>query len=86
MGNLSSKELEAIVSEIIQRMTGLEADEIKPGDHFYQDLGIDSIKGIELVVALQEKFNIRLDDSKIPQLINIKLVVEELERLLSDVE
>lgn len=84
MSNLNQKEIEATVREIIQRITGLEENEIKPEDHFYKDLGIDSIKGIELAVGLQEKFKIRLDDSKIPEMVNVKLVVEELQRLLNN--
>jgi acyl carrier protein len=84
MSHLSPQEIETSVREIIQRITGLEENEIKPEDHFYQDLGIDSIKGIELAVGLQEKFKIRLDDSKIPELVNVKLVVEELQRLLAN--
>lgn len=83
MGNLSAQEIEIAVREIIERITGLDEHEIKTEDHFYQDLGIDSIKGIELAVALQEKFKIRLDDTTVPKLVNIKLVVEELERLLN---
>ncbi len=84
MGNLSRKELEEMVSQIIQRITGLDADEIKTEDHFYQDLGIDSIKGIELAVGLQDKFKIILDDMVIPKLVNVKLVVDELEPLLNN--
>ena len=43
----------------------------------------DSIKGIEMSVALQEKYNIRIDDSIIPKLTNVKLVAEEVHRLLT---
>lgn len=81
---LTQKELESEVIQIIERITGLDAEEIKPEDHFYKDLEIDSIKGIELAVGVQEKFDIRLDDNIVPKLTNVKLVVEELQRLLKD--
>ncbi len=82
MTQLNTEELEDKIKEIISRMTGIDKEEIKSDAHFYRELGIDSIKGIELVVALQAEFNVRLDDSKIPKLLNVNLVAEEVIRLL----
>jgi acyl carrier protein len=83
MPKISVKDLETQIREIVCNMTGMEMEEVTLGGHFYRDFGIDSIKGIEMAVALQEKYNIRLDDSMLPELTNVKLIVEEVNRLLS---
>lgn len=83
MPKISMKALEKQIREIISNMTGMEIEEVTLEGHFYRDLGIDSIKGIEMAVALQEKYNIRLDDSILPKLTNVRLVAEEVHRLLS---
>ena len=77
------QDLETEIRQIIFKMTGLEMQEISLEAHFYKDLGIDSIKGIEMTVALQEKYHIRINDSTIPNLVNLKLVTEEVYRLLN---
>ena len=83
MSKIKIENLEEQIREIVCNMTGLEKEEVSFESHFYRDLGIDSVKGIEMTVALQEKYNIRLDDSTIPKLTNVKLVAKEVGRLLS---
>lgn len=75
--------LESEVKNIISAMTGLKPENIASHVHMYNDLGIDSIKAIELVVAIQEKFGIRVSDAKIPQLTTVKLVAGEIGELLA---
>lgn len=76
-------ELEKEIKSVIADMTGMEPGEIGSEDHFYDVLGIDSIKGIELTVALQDKFGVRVKDTRIPQLTNVKLVAQEVKDLLT---
>lgn len=83
MSKISVKKLETQIREIVCSMTGMEMEGVTLEGHLYRDLGIDSIKGIEMAVALQEKYNIRLDDSMLPELTNVKLIAEEVDRLLS---
>lgn len=82
MGDYTLNNLEEDVKLIISGMTGLKPEKISSEAHLYNDLGIDSIKGIELTVALQEKYGIRVKDSRISQLTTVKLVVEEIKELL----
>ena len=36
--------------------------------NLFRELGINSIKAIELVVAIQEKFDIQMDDSNVEKM------------------
>lgn len=82
MSGISLEELENQIVEIICKITGMEKDEITMDGHLYRDLEIDSIKGIELVVAIQEKYNIRIDDSKVENLTTIESIAKEVKRSL----
>lgn len=83
MQNVELDEVENTVREMISTATGIDLEDIKPDVHLYRDLGVDSIKGIELVVELQQKFGLRVDDAKIPELVTPRLIVEETKRLLA---
>lgn len=74
--------LEEDVKLIISGITGMDPAKIGSEVNLYNELGIDSIKGIELVVALQEKYNIRIKDTRIPQLNTVKAVAKEIKQLL----
>ncbi len=82
MSEIKLEMLEEQVLSIICRITGMESKEITRDGHLYQDFGIDSIKAIELLVSIQEKFNIRVDDSKVQNLITVAVIAEEIKRLL----
>ena len=82
MEEINHLKLETEIKEIISTMTELKFDEIKLDEHLYKDLGIDSIKGIELAVALQERYKVQIDDDRIKDLISVRAISKEIVRLL----
>ncbi len=50
------------VREIIVDQLGVEADKVKMEASFVDDLGADSLDIVELVMALEEEFNIEIPD------------------------
>ena len=50
------------VSEIIGEQLGVSAEEIKPEASFIDDLGADSLDIVELVMAMEEAFDIEIPD------------------------
>ena len=57
MTNLK-EELRALIAEIS------EMDEI-PDDVSFKDLGIDSMMGVEIVAAIERKYQVKIDDSEL---------------------
>ena len=49
--------------EIIARQLGVDADNVTPDASFMEDLGADSLDTVELVMALEEEFDIEIPDS-----------------------
>lgn len=50
------------IKKIIVEQLGVEAEEVTPEASFVQDLGADSLDTVELVMALEEEFDIEIPD------------------------
>jgi acyl carrier protein len=50
------------VKKIVVEQLGVEADDVKPDASFANDLGADSLDTVELVMALEEEFDIEIPD------------------------
>jgi len=50
------------VKKIIAEQLGVEEDEVTPEASFVEDLGADSLDTVELVMALEEAFDIEIPD------------------------
>ncbi len=50
------------VKEVVAEQLGVNIDEIKEDSKFVDDLGADSLDVVELVMALEEKFDIEIPD------------------------
>ena len=79
MINNVEKEIALIISEI----SGLDIEEITPEKNFFKDLEIDSIKAIEITVAIEKKFKISVRDEDVPKITTIKEAVELVTILLN---
>ena len=76
--NNVEREIVLIISEI----SGFDADEITPEKNFFKDLEVDSIKAIEITVAIEKKFKVSVRDEDIPKITTVKEAVELVNILL----
>lgn len=58
MANLEKK-----VQEIISTQLGVKEDQVIPSASFVDDLGADSLDTVELIMALEEEFEIEIPDT-----------------------
>ena len=56
------KEITEKVKQIISEQLGVEEAEVTPSASFVDDLGADSLDTVELVMALEENFDIEIPD------------------------
>lgn len=54
--------VEPRVKKIIEEQLGVEGDRIKPEASFIDDLGADSLDIVELVMAMEEEFDLEIPD------------------------
>ncbi|MDF5724178.1 MAG: acyl carrier protein [Rhizonema sp. PD38] len=50
------------VKKIVVEQLSVDADTVKPQSNFANDLGADSLDTVELVMALEEEFDIEIPD------------------------
>jgi acyl carrier protein len=68
---MSTSAIETKVKGIIADQLGVGEDEIKPESSFIEDLGADSLDIVELVMAMEEEFEVEIPDEEAE---NIKTV------------
>ena len=78
MSDTIEKDIVAIIAEI----SGFDEEEITPDKNFYEDLEIDSIKAIEITVAIEKKFKISVRDEDVPNITTIRQAVDLVNSLL----
>ncbi len=54
--------VEEKIKSIIAEQLGVKADEVTPEASFIDDLGADSLDTVELIMALEEEFNVEIPD------------------------
>jgi acyl carrier protein len=76
-------DVEKIITSIISDISGVEEVEITSEKNFFTDLEIDSIKAIEITVAIEKKFKISVRDEDVPKIVTVQQAVELVNQLLS---
>ncbi|MDO8282725.1 MAG: acyl carrier protein [Thermodesulfovibrionia bacterium] len=64
--------VEEKVKEIISKQLGVDAEKVTPESSFVDDLGADSLDTVELVMALEEAFNIEIPDEDAEKIIKVQ--------------
>lgn len=59
-----SKSIEEKVKNIIADQLGVEEEQIKPESKFLEDLGADSLDLVELIMTLEEEFDLEIPDEE----------------------
>ncbi len=77
-----NENIEKEIMYIISDVSGIDADEITPDANFFKDLEIDSIKAIEITVAIEKKFKIKVRDEDVPKIATVKQAVELTKKLI----
>lgn len=76
--------LEREIKQLISDVTGINIEKLKIDANFWKDLGVDSIKAIEITVAIERKYKIRIRDEQIPKISTvgdaITIISEALEK------
>lgn len=67
------------VTKIIEEQLGVEPDRIKPEASFIDDLGADSLDIVELVMAMEEEFDLEIPDEDAEKLKTVQDVTSYIE-------
>ncbi|MBD1832426.1 acyl carrier protein [Trichocoleus sp. FACHB-90] len=73
---MSQEEIFARVKKIVAEQLEVEPDQVVPQANFANDLGADSLDTVELVMALEEEFDIEIPDEAAEQIATVQAVVD----------
>ena len=73
---MSSEEIFDKIKEIIVEQLGVSEDSVNEDASFIDDLGADSLDIVELIMALEEEFDIEIPDTDAEKVVTVGDVVE----------
>ncbi|ERJ12999.1 acyl carrier protein [Haloplasma contractile] len=68
------------VKQIIAEELSIEAEDIKLESKLQEDLGADSLDAVEIIMAIEEEFDIEIDDNEVVKIKTVKNIVDYIEQ------
>ena len=72
--------VEEKVNQIVIEQLGLEPSEVTPDASFVDDLGADSLDRVELVMAFEESFGLKIPDEDAEKIVTVQDAVGYIQR------
>lgn len=72
----SKEDILAGLADLINEETGISADQVELGKSFTDDLDIDSISMMTIVVNAEEKFDVKIPDDEVKNLLTVQDAVD----------
>jgi acyl carrier protein len=66
--NTVQEEVRSGLADIVNEIVGVPLDEVRPEQSFADDLDVDSLSMVEVVVAAEEKFGVKIPDNEVQNL------------------
>ncbi len=64
------------IKSIIAEQLGVKVEEVNPESSFVDDLGADSLDTVELIMALEEEFNVEIPDEDAEKMSKVSDVIK----------
>lgn len=77
---MTRDEITAGLAEILDEVAGVKAEDVAEAKYFTEDLDIDSLSMVEVVVAAEEKFGVKIPDDEVQ---NLKTVGDAVSYILT---
>ncbi|HAN98200.1 MAG TPA: acyl carrier protein [Planctomycetaceae bacterium] len=75
--------IEQRVFEIVAEELSVDKDKIRPETTFINDLGADSLDIVELIMALEEEFDISIPDDAAEKITTVGEAIKHIEKAAS---
>lgn len=67
------------VKKIIVEQLGVNEDQVKPEASFVEDLGADSLDLTELIMAMEEEFEVEIADDDAQKIVKVQDAIDYIE-------
>ncbi|MEE8300299.1 MAG: acyl carrier protein [Desulfatiglandales bacterium] len=72
--------VEEKVKKIICEQLGVKEEDVVPEASFVDDLGADSLDQVELIMAMEEEFDVSISDEEAEKILTVRDVIEYVEK------
>jgi len=76
----STEEIRSSLAEIVNEIAGIPVEDVQLDKSFTDDLDVDSLSMVEVVVAAEEKFSVKIPDEEVKNLKTVGDAVAFIER------
>ena len=80
MAVAAKKEIVEKVKQIISEQLGVDEAEVTPSASFADDLGSDSLDQVELVMALEEAFDLSISDEDTEKILTVQDAIDYVDK------
>jgi acyl carrier protein len=81
MGDFDEKIFEKVKTIVVEQL-GIGYGDVTPDASFVEDLGADSLDVVELVMALEEEFDLKITDEEAAKIATVRDAVEYITEAL----
>jgi len=81
-GNMEQSQIEERVRKVISEVLKIDEMEVKAEANFIFDLGADSMQSVQLVAALEEEFDIEMDEEEAFSVQTVSKAVDFIQNIL----
>ncbi|MDR1766993.1 MAG: acyl carrier protein [Propionibacteriaceae bacterium] len=75
----TTEEIRAQLAELVNEIVGTPAEEVQLDKSFVDDLDVDSLAMVEIIVACEEKFGVKIPDEESKNLVTVGDAVAYIE-------
>ncbi|MDP9318027.1 MAG: acyl carrier protein [Actinomycetota bacterium] len=76
----STEEIRSGLADIVNEVAGIPADDVQLDKSFIDDLDVDSLSMVEVVVAAEEQFGVKIPDDEVKNLKTVGDAVAFIEK------
>ena len=76
----TTEEIRTSLADIVNEVAGIPAEDVQMDKSFIDDLDVDSLSMVEVVVAAEEKFDVKIPDDEVKNLKTVGDAVAFIER------
>jgi acyl carrier protein len=80
MTTIAPEQIREQLADIVNEVAGVPADQVQLDKSFVDDLDVDSLSMVEIAVVAEERFEVRIPDEEIKNLVTVGDAVTYIER------
>ncbi len=77
---MASEEIRSGLADILEEVAGVKPDDVTPEKSFVDDLDVDSLSMVEVALAAEEKFGVKIPDDELSNLKTVGDAIAYIEK------